>query len=376
MAAVILSLMNSAAFAYEALLEEDFGPDSEKYFFEGELDQRFFSYVDGEYEIDTTLSPAYGQSVVVENLETYRVETRGQLVSSTNADAGFGLSFNYRQRTTDNEFLLFLVYDRGAYTVLKYSGGRTTVLVTPQTTALFDPGSEVLLTVDSAAGQLACYINGAEVARFTEPDLSSGGVGMFATSGAVVRFDDFMVAASAPDPAVREYSFDNDRPLFEGDWSQVGYSYENGSYYIDTLDTEFVGLSPFETEEFDFEFAIDAELVEGDPINGFGIYIRDFSNPGGGFSQFRFLISGGWFAVERSAGERPLALSQWERHDVINENGTNRLKVVAHGATLRFIINGVEVWRGSDPQPQSGAIGLYSAAGIRVRFDNAVIGKR
>jgi len=251
--------------------------------------------------------------------------------------------------------------------------GRTQILAAPKPTKLFKRGESVLLGVDSIEGELAFYINGAEVSRLREADLTSGGVGMFATAGAVVRFDNFMVAADVPDPGVSEYSFDTGTPLPEGEWSGISYGYEHGAYVIDTLGTDYVGLSPFDEQAFDFEFSVDAWLLEGDPLNGYGIYIRDFSNEDGGFNQFRFLVAGGWFAVERSEGERPLALTEWAKHPAINENGINRLKVIAVGGSIQFIVNGVEVWRGADPEPREGSFGLYAAGGLKAGFDNATV---
>jgi hypothetical protein len=270
--------------------------------------------------------------------------------------------------------MLFLVYDRGAFTVLRYNSGTTTVLIDPQPTELFEPGEEVLLTVDSRAGQLVFYINGGEVGSLREDNLVSGGVGMFATAGAVVRYDDFIVAAQTSQQASVEYDFSVANPLFDGSWGGVSYGYSGNSYTIDTLGTEFVGLSPFPDEAFSFDFAVDVELVKGEPVNGYGIYIRDYSNDEDGFNQYRFLISGEWYAVERSTGQRPLALTEWAKHPAIRSSGTNRLRVIATGSRLRYFINGLEVWSGEDPQPGAGSFGLFAGGGLKVAYRNAVIG--
>jgi len=112
---------------------EDFSTaDRTRSFFEGTLEERQFRYVDNEYEIDTSAGNAYGQSVLLEELDTYRVEVTGRMIQAGDNDSGFGLSFNYRERENEEspagDYLLFLVYDRASYTVLRYLAGNTTIL--------------------------------------------------------------------------------------------------------------------------------------------------------------------------------------------------------------------------------------------------------
>ena len=353
-------------------LADNFGGGAERLFFEGELEQRMFRYIEGEYEIDTTGGEAYGQSILVDDLATYRIEVKARMLQCEGDNCGFGLSYNYREGTDNNDFLLFLVYDRGAFTVLRYFMGQTSVLYSPTKTKLFASGEEVLLTVDVGGGASTFYLNSVEVARVRDASLPSGGFGMFTTAGAIARFDDLVVMAEESVDSTEKDSFEGEKQLFSGSWGEVNYSYESGGYVIDTTNTNFIGLSPFPTEAVNFEFSVDVELLEGEPVGGFGIYARDHTNDSGGFDQFRFLVSEDWFAVERSAGQMPLALAQWERHPAVRTSGVNSLKIKLSGSTISYFINGVETWSGEDPTPHTGAYGFFVSGGLKVLFDNVM----
>jgi hypothetical protein len=352
---------------------DDFaGTATKRFFFEGNLDDRKFRYVDGRYEIDTTGGSSYGQSVLLDELENYSIEATGQMLSSTEANGGgFGISFNYRPRGDSGNFLLFMVYDKGAYTVLRYLDGQTTVLSAPTRTRLFQTGQAVNLRVDVNGGSFHCFLNGVEVATLKDDSLRSGGFGMFATAESVVRFDDLTVLADKDPPAPGFVdSFESTKRLYEGSWGEVDYKYSGGRYQIDTTDTGYIGLSPYPEPALNFEFSADVELVSGDPIGGFGLYVRDYSNTSGGFNQFRFLVSGDWFAVEQSVDDRPMALAEWTEHAAVRASGVNHLTVRAQGGELRFFVNGQEVYTAVDTVPHSGALGLFASGGIVAAFDN------
>ena len=372
----LLPGMAPRAASQELYFSDDFTGSGDRALFEGRLDQRVFRYTGGEYEIDTSATDAYGQSVLLDDLGTYRLEVTGRMISAGDPqNSGFGVSFNYHERTGTaskpaSDFLLFLVYDRGAYTVLRYKDGQTSVLYSPTKTQLVKPGVKATLTVDAVKGSLTMYLNGVQVAQLREDSLVSGGYGLFTTGHSVARFDDFKVFADRPKPAGQTDDFSGEKKLFEGSWGEVNYVYDSGRYLIDTMKTKFIGLSPFPDEAQDFELAVDVELVNGDPSSGYGVYIRDYKGESGGFNQFRFLVSGGWYAVEQSIEERPIAVSEWAEHSSIQAGGVNRLKITAKSGDLAYFINGVEVWHGEDSRPHRGAYGLFCSAGIEVAFDN------
>ena len=372
---VLLVLFAGAAQAAPSQLyfSDDFSGTGERAFFEGVLDNRNFAYVDNEYEIDTTRGSSYGQSILLEALSNYRVEVTGRMVSTADEQrGGFGISFNYRQRegADGGDFLLFMAYNRGAFTVLRYLNGQTSVLYSPTKTQLVKPDQPVTLTVDAANGQLSFYLDGAEVAQVKEDRLVAGGFGMFCTAQSVARFSDFKVFAEKPKPSVVVDDFSGAKSLFEGEWGGASYRYQDGRYIIDTSKTEYIGLSPLKGEAMNFELTADVQLLSGQPETGYGAYIRDYKSSDSGFNQFRFLLSADWCAVEQSLEDRPLALAQWTQNAVIKTDGANRIKIVAKDGDLSFFINGTEVWHGEDAHPHSGAYGLYASGGIVVAFDN------
>lgn len=373
-ALLLVALILAGAAAGETLFfADDFSGAGERAFYEGTLDARTFSYVDGRYEIDTTRSEAYGQSVLSEDLDTYRVEVRAQLMQSDDPDrGGFGLSFNYHPRDGGSDFILLFVYDRGAYAVLRYLDGQSSVLLTPTKTSLFKSGEEIALTVDASAGRFVCYINGAQVADLREDRLISGGFGVFAAARSVVRFDDFRVYAERDDAAGFSDDFSGERRLYEGTIDDVRRAYEDGRYIIDTAATDLIGLSSFPEPAVDFEFSADVELLAGDALGGYGIYLRDYAGGDEGFNQFRFLVWRDWFAVEQSVADLPLALAEWVQHGAVRAGGVNTLKVRALGDELVFFVNGVEVYRHQDEHPHSGAYGFFVSGRSKVAFDNAV----
>jgi len=376
---LLLSGADARAAADDLYFADDFSGSGDRAFYEGTLDSRVFRYAEGQYEIDTRGSESYGQSVLLEDLDTYRVEVTGQMLQTADPNrGGFGLTFNYRQREGGSDFLLFFVYDRGAFTVLRYLNGQSTVLLTPTKTRLFTSGEPVTMIVDAAAGHFTCYLNGGQVAELREDKLVSGGFGVFCHAGSVARFDDFRVYAARPAESGFSDDFEHERWLYQGALGEARCGYEAGAYVIDTTGTEQIGLSayPADRPEFpfptalDFEFSADVELVGGEPLGGYGIYIRDYATADGGFNQFRFLVSGDWFAVEQSVDDMPLALAEWVEHSAVRKSGVNRLKVRAEGGQLTFFVNGVEVYEHTDDNPHAGAYGFFVSGGIKVAFDN------
>ncbi|MCB1219953.1 MAG: hypothetical protein H7A35_01535 [Planctomycetales bacterium] len=350
---------------------DDFSGESGTYFYSGQLDERRFGYDKGQYRIDTSGSEAYGQSVLLEDLEEYSVEVSAQLLDSSDKDGGgFGISFNYNERQGGSDFMLFLIYNRGAFAVLRYKDDKTSVVTSPQLTDLVKPGKPVQLGVDNTRGQLTFYINGVEVHSLKETQLTRGGFGMFATRRSLVQYDDFKVFADRPTPKIFKDDFSTDASFYKGSYGEVEYYYRDKRYYINTLDTQYIGLSPFPEKAMNFDLSVDVELVQGEPQGGYGIYIRDWETGGGGFNQFRFLVADGWYAIEQSVEDRPLALSQWTQHSAVRLTGVNRLRVVAQDGKLSFFINGVEVYKHTDDMPHMGDFGLYAAGGVEVAFDN------
>jgi hypothetical protein len=365
----VILLVPVLAFAASSNLyfSDDFS--GKKSFYVGTLDNRVFRYDAGQYEIDTTAAETYGQSVLLGDLSDYSVRVRGQMTKAGSTNSGFGITVNYRAREKGSpDFLLFLAYNEGYYTLLRYNGGKTTVLIAPSKTRLFKPGEAVDLRADNSGGQMTFYIGGVESATWRETELTSGGFGMFCSPGSVARFDDFQVYADAGGGFTD--SFEGQHVLYQGNWGEVGYKYNAGRYIIDTAKTGFNGLSPYPQPALNLEFSADVERTGGRDTGSAGIYIRDHEAADYSFNQYRFLVSGGWYAVERSVGDRPMALAQWTESSAVNKRGVNRLKVRAQGNDLIFYVNEQEVYRARDEQPVSGAFGFFASSGITAAFDN------
>ncbi|HES58153.1 MAG TPA: hypothetical protein ENO21_01845, partial [Firmicutes bacterium] len=270
-AAVVLPALAAST---NLFLQDDFD-SGERFFFEGTLEERNFRYVDGEYEIDTTGSEDYGQSIMLGDMAEYMVQADARLVI-TNDDngGGYGLAFNYREGEEHNDFMLFLVYDRGAFAVLRYLGGSTEVITAPQRTGLLRPLAMNTIAVDVVKGAYSCLINGEQVAQGKDETLTNGGAGLFGTARSIVRFDDFQVFADPPPEPVTD-GFDGEIRLHNGEWQGVEFSYAGGQYVIDTTGAQHYGLAPFPGAAGDFEFAADVELVGGTAQGGYGLYARD-----------------------------------------------------------------------------------------------------
>ena len=350
-------------------LSDDFSGKTS--FYQGTLDKRQFRTVDGQYEIDTTAADTYGQSVLLGDLDTYRVQVQGQMTTAGDRNSGFGLTVNYRPHQGGSpDFLLFLVYNQGYYTLLRYLNGKTENLIAPSPTKLFKPGEAVNLKADNDHGQLTFYINGVESAVWKETQLASGGFGIFVSPKSVARFDDFAVYADNPSSGGFTDNFETQQVLYKGSWGEVAYHYETGKYIIDTSKTGFNGLSPYPQPALNLEFSADVQRTGGRDTGSVGLYVRDHANPDGTFSQYRLLVSGGWYAVERSEGDRPMALAQWTESKAVNKRGVNRLKVRADGGDLVFYVNDQEVYRAKDDDPTEGAFGFFASSGVTAAYDN------
>lgn len=356
---------------------DDFSGSPKKHFYEGVLDGRQFRYVNAEYEIDTMQGTSYGQSILLGALTDYRVEATGWLESAAGSSQGFGISFNYAESEGDSDpggadFLLFLVYGRGAFTVLRYLDGETSVLLAPAKTKLFKPGDRVDLAVENHQGEAVCYLNGVEAGRVRDDRLTGGGFGLFCTAGSIARFDDFVVYAEAPAQHETQFEdFATPSPLYSGEIHGVVYSYDKERYVIDTLATDYAGLSPFPRRCRDFEFSADVDLLGGDSGGGIGFYLREYEEPAGWYNHYRFLVSGRWFGLEQSKDQHTSALADWRESAALKEGQANRLSLRAQGGRISFFINGAEVYTLDDADAHSGALGFYAAPGVKAAFDNA-----
>jgi hypothetical protein len=149
------------------------------------------------------------------------------------------------------------------------------------------------------------------------------------------------------------------------------------------LDSQHVGygtsVSSFKTLDFTARLWRD-----GDDFSANRLMVRGIPLPLGSASawhsmyQFQYTRSGSFSVFKRVAGAAS-AIQNWTATTAINQGEAyNILRVVAHGTTFWFYINGTLVWTGTDTSHSAGQVGLgfYSepAAGNRLWVDFATMG--
>lgn len=128
-----------------------------------------------------------------------------------------------------------------------------------------------------------------------------------------------------------------------------------------------------------FSMEVDAQQIAGNPESSYGILAR----MRGGDQFYRFEItSNGLYMVERHNGDGSWSqyLDDWTASAAIKQglNSTNRLKVVANGASLSFYVNDTLVHEVNDNGVGYEAnvgldAGTFGQTGLQVAFDNVVI---
>jgi hypothetical protein len=104
----------------------------------------------------------------------------------------------------------------------------------------------------------------------------------------------------------------------------------------------------------DFDLSVDAQAVDGDLDNGFGVIFRQKDRE----NFYSFLISSdGYYRIMRRVDGEPRTLSNWHPSPYIIQNigSVNRLRVAVEGNRFRFFINGhlVELCIPDNPEGQS-----------------------
>ncbi len=126
----------------------------------------------------------------------------------------------------------------------------------------------------------------------------------------------------------------------------------------------------------DFHLAVEATQVAGPDDNEYGVLVRMRDSD----HFYRFSISGdGYYLVSKYDGEEWVALNgDWTTPpdpDAIRLGAaTNLLEVVCQGATMTFLVNGVQLALVEDSSYSRGNIGLYAGSffesGVEVHFDS------
>lgn len=181
--------------------------------------------------------------------------------------------------------------------------------------------------------------------------------------------DKFAEQSDGPVRIRDDFSFPGDR------WDRSQTRIVDGAYELtlelDNFDS--YGLFLGSGNIADFDLAVDAAQVAGDPNTEFGIRFRQ-SAPD---DHLLFSISGtGYYRLARVRDEQYTSLVPWTRDQRINtgRGAVNRLRVVAEGPTIRGFINGEQVLEHTDSEPVAGQLTLglvtYYSGDVTVRFDN------
>ena len=116
----------------------------------------------------------------------------------------------------------------------------------------------------------------------------------------------------------------------------------------------------------DFRLEVDADLSQGDPINGYGVIIRGALDTSGTFkTYYRFeLFGNGQYAiykgVQSGSGTSDMMLVAVTSNNAIYQQGSiNHMSITAKGASLTLTVNGVMVKSITDGDYSTGSVALF-----------------
>jgi hypothetical protein len=158
-------------------------------------------------------------------------------------------------------------------------------------------------------------------------------------------------------------------------WDQSSVQVLDGTYElrVETANQDHYGLYMGGSEIRDFDMAVDAQQIAGDPDAAYGIRFRQ----SGPQDYLMFAISSkGFFRLVRVVDGDYQPIVPWTYNTRINtgDQAVNRLRVLAQGETIRAFINDQEVIQAEDTVQARGQLTLglltYDQGGLGVRFDN------
>jgi hypothetical protein len=149
----------------------------------------------------------------------------------------------------------------------------------------------------------------------------------------------------------------------------------DGAYelHLDTPNSDSYGLFLGAAGVRDFDIAVDAQQIAGDPTAEYGIRFRQ-SGPQD-YLMFS-LSSAGYYRLVRVSDGDYESIVPWTAHPDIDTapEAVNRLRVVAQGEDITASVNGDEVLQVTDEVGERGqfTLGLatFDEGNLRVRFDN------
>jgi hypothetical protein len=181
-----------------------------------------------------------------------------------------------------------------------------------------------------------------------------------------------------PELLVWEDDFSNPKSGWDrGADSDAEWGYQDGEYRI-LVQAEDITVWANTHERYDLTnlaMVVEARRVAGPLDNEYGVIVRyqDRAN----FYLFS-VSSDGMYSVQMLRDDKWNELVKWTPSAVIiQDEGTNVLRVEATGPQMRFLVNGELLCVVQDSTFASGSIGLaagsFVEAGVEVHFDNLLV---
>ena len=347
-----------------------------------ELAGSAYGYRDETFYFDLRDSDQIALSVPGLSLSDVVIDVRSEQVASA-GDNSWGVICRYLD--VDN-YYGFEISDDQSFIIYAFLEGEFVPLRdwSPLPSIATGDGAQNRLSASCVGDTLSLSLHGQEVASVTDRRLTSGDIGLTAStydgSAAIVQFDDLLVEtpdyASLPDVLLfddfaergRGWNIDSDRE------SAVGYL--EGEYFIDLFVPDASAWSLVGGNYGDIVVEVDTRVDTPTPDNGWGVICRylDADN------QYGFEIgSDGLYVIYALVDGEFVQLSDWMFSTAIitGPGAENHIRASCVGDELELVVNGRTLAQVRDSTFRSGDVGLvgatYSSGGSRVVFDNLVL---
>lgn len=151
---------------------------------------------------------------------------------------------------------------------------------------------------------------------------------------------------------------------------------KNGQFIMNVVSPSYVGWTECsDTEYADFIVEVDAAQAGGPDNNAYGVIFR-YGLQSNEF--YAFVVSGdGYYAFTVDGANRvePEFLVEWTASPAVKQGRqTNRLKVAALGAGMKYYVNGQYLGEVQDSRFSKGTVGFLAGSveegGVQIAFDN------
>jgi hypothetical protein len=165
-----------------------------------------------------------------------------------------------------------------------------------------------------------------------------------------------------------EFNNNNNAWNLDSDATKYSVKVQEGFMTLEDNDHKLLyELVPGNRTFSDFKLVVDAKLSKGDPINGYGVYIRGGSNQNNSLATYyRFELYGDssyaiFKGVDGGNGEtKDEKLVDYTIHSAIQKQGkVNHIVIVAKGSSIIFIVNEQKLKTIEDDGYKSGSVALF-----------------